>query len=303
VADIEILNSEARTLTIVGTGLLGASLGLALRQAGYEGHRIGVGRRVRTVEQAADLGCIDEATTDLAEAAARSRLLVLATPVGRFSSLLEQLAAVRNENLIITDVGSTKVQVCESAKRLLEAPQRFVGAHPMAGSEQSGPDAARGDLFAGKPCVICAASDADSDAVELVEALWSVVGMQIVHLAAQQHDRAVAAISHLPHVLSATLVQSVELLGGWELASTGFRDATRLASSNPAMRADIMISNRQEILCALDNFSGQLVALRRILAVGNEADLVPFLEQQKRLRDRWLKQKGEDFQGGRRHES
>ena len=285
---LEILNRDVPVLTIIGTGLVGASIGLGLRAAGFKGHLIGVGRRTSTVQRAVELGCIDEASTDPAAATARSDLLVLATPLGRFAALLDQIAPHAGDRLVITDVGSTKKQVCDDARRLLKRPQRFVGCHPMAGSEQQGPDAARDGLFRGRPCIVTPAPDADADALQLVESLWASLGMTLLRMSAQEHDRQTAVISHLPHAVAVLLIGVAAERGGWPIASTGFRDTTRLASSNPPMRSDIMLANRDALIEALDVFAAHMGRLRCCLTEADDGGLLEWLSNQKQVRDKWL---------------
>ena len=276
-------------ITIVGTGLLGASCGLGLRAAGYRGRLVGIGRRLETVERARDLGCVDEAATDLGTAVKASQLVVLATPLGTFAQLLVALARFDHEGLVITDVGSTKQQVCDDAHRLLPVPARFVGAHPMAGSEQHGPDAAKADLFQRKPCVITAGPDTDPHALKTVETLWSTLGMRLVHMPADQHDRKVACISHLPHALSSLLLKIAVDQEGLDLASTGFRDTTRIASGDPQVWRDIFATNRQAVLETLDAFIQESAEFRRVLAEGDDYRLFEILRHAKQVRDDWIK--------------
>lgn len=285
---IDTFSRSVPAITIVGTGLLGGSLGLGLRTAGYSGRIIGVGRRASTAAQAVARGCVDEGTTDLAAAVGRSRLVVLATPLGRFAGLLEQISALDHAQLVITDLGSTKAQVGQDARRLLPVPQRFVGSHPMAGSEQRGPAAARADLFGGKPCIITPETDTDPESLRTVEAMWKILGMRVLHMSARQHDRKTAVISHLPHAVAVLLIRVAGACGGLQIASTGFADTTRLASSNPTMRCDIMIANRDELLRALEVLQDHAEQLRTVLVDGDAAQLLALLEAAQQKRDDWL---------------
>jgi len=276
-------------ITIVGTGLLGASCGLGLRAAGYSGRIVGIGRRLETVERARELGCVDEAATDLGVAVQASQLVVLATPLGTFTQLLVTLARFDHGDLVMTDVGSTKQQVCADAQRLLPVPARFVGSHPMAGGEQHGPDAAKADLLQGKPCVITAGPDTDPHALRTVETLWSTLGMRLVHMPADQHDKKVACISHLPHALSSLLLKIAVDQGGLDLASTGFRDTTRVASGDPQVWRDIFATNRQAVLETIDAFIQETSEFRKVLADGDDYRLFEILRHAKQVRDDWIK--------------
>ncbi len=288
VSAIDTLNRAVSTLAVVGTGLLGGSVGLGLAAAGFQGRVVGVGRRAQTLRRAVDLGCAHEGTTDLAGAVKRSDLVVLATPLGRFEPLLVQIAEHDRDGLMITDVGSTKHQVCADARRILPVPQRFVGSHPMAGSEQQGPQAATAGLFSGKPCIITPENDADARTLETVESLWTVLGMRVLKMSPAQHDRQTAVISHLPHAVSVLLFQVAAAMEATDIASTGFHDTTRLASSNPTMRADIMMANREQLLAAMDAFGREMDTLKRSLANADADALKRTLERIKTSRDDWL---------------
>lgn len=279
---------DIEQLTIVGTGLLGTSIGLGLKAAGYGGRIVGVGRRIETVHRACELGGVDDATTDLAKVLPTSQLVIVAVPLGGFAAVFEEIGRHDHERLFVTDVGSTKQSVLAHARQYLPQPRRFVGSHPMAGSEQQGPEAAHANLFQGKPCVITAEPDSDPRAVATVEALWTMLGMQLLRMSAEEHDAHAAVISHLPHVASVMLVEVAQALGGWEIASTGFRDTTRLASSNPPMRCDIMTNNRQQIVRAIDVYREALNQLRAILERGDDAALLEFLQRNKDAREQWM---------------
>ena len=235
---------DVRQITIVGTGLLGGSIGMALRDRGFAGRVVGVGRNAQTLERARQLGCVDEVCHDLGSALPGCGLVILATPLKAFAGLFQEIAQADHEGLIVTDVGSTKRQVCDDAIRVLPDPRRFVGSHPMAGGERHGPDHARGDLFEGKPCIVTPAQDAHELAVGRVEQLWRSLGMRLVQMTPQEHDRAVAAISHLPHVVAVLLVELAEKRNTLQIASTGFGDTTRIAAGDPGLWADIFTLNR-----------------------------------------------------------
>ena len=282
---------SVKHLGVVGTGLLGASLGLALKQRGFAGRITGIGRRQATLDQAKHIGAIDESSTDLTAVLPDVQLLVIAVPLSGFEAVFQTIAGHEHEQLVITDVGSTKLSVQQAAERWLEQPQRFVGAHPMAGSEQQGPEAAEADLFEGKPCIICDTPQSEAKAVALVESLFAQVGMNLLNMTPTQHDRQVAVTSHLPHAVGAALVETAVQLGGWDVASTGFAGATRLASSNPAMRRDIMLANHQAIIEAIDTMQQNLQTLRASLDDADGQAIEQWLMQCKQAREDWLEQK------------
>ena len=274
-------------MTVVGCGLLGGSLGLALRAAGFDGKVLGVARHRETLELAMENQCIDEGTDDLAAAAEASQLVVVATPVSAFDSVFETLAASGTE-AVISDVGSTKVSILDSAAARLRRPERFVGAHPMAGSTEKGPGAARADLFNGKPCILTPTETTDPQALAVVEAMWRGLGMRLIQMTAQLHDESTALFSHLPHLVAAMLVDTAEGSEGWAVASTGFRDTTRLASSNPPMRRDIVLDNRQPLLAAIERFEQQLNCFKEALGSDDGPRILELFERARDARDRWM---------------
>lgn len=164
----------------------------------------------------------------------------------------------------------------------------FVGSHPMAGSEQQGPEAATATLFDGKPCVVTPEADTDPGALAKVESLWRLLGMALLHMDATAHDEQAATISHVPHLASVMLVRVAMRRGGWDLASTGFRDTTRLASSNPPMRADILAANREAVARALRELRAECDAILETLDAGGRGTLLEMLEEAKGARDAWI---------------
>jgi prephenate dehydrogenase len=278
----------ATQITLIGTGLLGASVGLGLKAAGCTGRIVGVGRRRASVERALQCGAVDAVSEDLAASLADSSLALIAVPLSGFAAVFEQIRPAEHEGLTITDVGSAKQCVADHARKHLAAPQRFVGSHPMAGSEQQGPDAAQADLFAGKPCIICPEPDSDPHAVSQVKKLWQSLDMHLMEMSSAEHDRQTALTSHLPHAAAAMLMQVADQHGGWDVASTGFRDTTRLASSNPPMRSDIMFANREHLVEAISSYRQQLEALSDILQRNDEEALRQLLTKSKTVRDNWI---------------
>lgn len=311
---------DVSQVTIIGTGLLGGSIGLGLRAAGFTGRILGVGRRRETLESAVKLGCIDAGVMDVAESFAhagdRCHMLVLATPISGFGAAMASIVAlgrrVGAERLWVTDVGSTKAHVCSIAEALDAAERHaggkliFVGSHPMAGSEQHGPAAARADLFKHKPCVMTAGPYVGSPAALAVRGLWQTLGMRVIDMTPEEHDHCVALVSHLPHAVAALLVQSAtresraagaqreqgSIGGALEIASSGFNDTTRVASGDPAVWADIFESNREAVIDALDGFAERLATFRKLLArTDAREEVLEMLSSSKAERDRWIEWK------------
>jgi len=280
--------TQPKRIAIVGTGLLGGSIGLGLRAAGWKSTIVGVGRRQDTLDRAMEMGCINESSLDLTEAASQCDLIILATPLGSFDRLLKQLADCDLSNTVITDVGSTKQLICAAATEALgPAAERFVGSHPMAGSEKRGPDYARPDLFKDAPCIITSDQQTDPQALAMVERLWRTLGMNLIHMSAEDHDQQAARVSHLPHALAIALVMLANRLGGLEIASTGFRDTTRIASGDPTIWVDIFTTNRPALLEALDEMSNELVDLRSLIETEDHHGLIKLLQSAKLTRDTW----------------
>lgn len=277
-------------ITIFGPGLLGASVGLGLKAAGFGGAVVGVGRRQETIDRARAVGAIDRGVLDFGDVAAETGLALIAVPLSGFDAVFATLARHDHPGLYVTDLGSTKASVV-AASTALPDPRRFCGAHPMAGSEAQGPEAARGDLFRGKPCVLTPGPDTDPRAIALARSLWTTLGMNLLQRTPDTHDRAVAAVSHLPHVLAALLMNAVDDCGGLELGSTGLRDTSRLASSNPPMRRDILLNNRAAVVDTLAVFARHLDAFRATLADSTDAvgpRVLDTLEHAAAVRHDWL---------------
>ena len=281
-------------LTIIGTGLLGGSVGLALRAAGFGGRIVGFSRRSETVEAAKAAGCIDRAADDLADAVAAADLVILATPVASIPHYLAQLSPLVGSSTVITDVGSTKLHIVDAAEASLARPGRFVGSHPMAGSEAHGPAAARADLFRHKPVILTPTPTTDSAALTMVESLWRCVGMRLHRMTPVEHDRTVARISHLPHLAAVLLVTQAARSDALHVASTGFASTTRVASGDPELWADIFMENRDAVLASIDEWQGMLGQFRALLEGGRRGDLLKLLQDAQHSRDTWIHGNGID---------
>lgn len=281
---------DVAQIAIVGTGLIGGSIGLGLKAAGYEGRIVGIGRKAAKLRRAKELGCIDQGATSAIPTLRKSQLVILATPISSFEDWFSLLVAECHHRMVITDVGSTKQQICDAAdKKLGMYRHRFVGSHPMAGSERKGPENAKADLFRGRPCILTPVKDTSVESLKTVEQLWTTLGMRIVKMTPREHDEAVARISHLPHAVAGTLVMLAERLGGTEVASTGFRDTTRVASGDPHLWLDIFTSNREAVVAAIDEFSAELAVFRNALAKKKDVRVLQLLNAAKQGRDAWLR--------------
>lgn len=278
-----------RRLAIIGLGLLGGSVAKATRALGIATDIVGIGRDASRLEAARREGTLDSVTTDVATGLLNADLVVLAVPVRTIVAMLDDVARAASPEMIVTDVGSTKAEIVGAAERLASVyPLRFVGSHPMAGSEQSGYGHAREDLFRGATVIVTPTEASDPAAVKSVTALWEALGAaRVVALDPETHDRAVAAISHLPHLAAFALVDAVERFepSAFDVAARGFRDTTRIAASDPVMWEEIFLANRPALLAGLGTFRAALADLERLIADGDSAALRSAIARIKALRE------------------
>ncbi len=285
-------------VVIIGVGLIGGSFALALRKAGLAKHIVGVGRSQQNMQHALKHNVIDEIATDIASALHNANLVLLAMPVGQTADIMAHMAAHLQANTIITDAGSTKQDVIAAARHHLPLQNRhhFVPGHPIAGAEQSGVHAAQADLYDSKHVILTPLPETSADAVEYVRQLWQACGAQVSLMSADEHDRVLAATSHLPHVLAFTLMNHLHhstdhpdtLL---RFAGSGFRDFTRIASSSPEMWRDICLANREVLLKQIEAYQNELNSLREILKNNDNQALEQAFSRARRIRENWLKDK------------
>lgn len=279
-------------LALVGTGLIGGSFALALKQAGAVREVVGVGRNPARLTVARELGLIDRAVDWTG--AGQADCILLALPVGETEAVLAQLAPHLKPGAVVTDAGSTKAGVVAAARAALGARfADFVPGHPIAGSEQSGPGAARADLYRGKRVVLTPDADTRAEAVAIVRALWEAAGAQVETLDAALHDRIFAAVSHLPHLAAYALVDELARRadGGlfFRYAASGFRDFTRIAGSSPDMWRDIALANRDALLAEIDAYLAALQSLREAVDARDGAALHAIFSRARKAREDWFK--------------
>jgi len=273
-------------LAIVGVGLLGGSIALAARAHGLAREIVGIGRDRTRLEAPLRAGAVDRVTTDLTAGVRDADVLVLAANVLANERLLVDAWPAVAPSAVVTDVGSTKRGIVAVAERLPGA-HRFVGSHPMAGSEKSGYAVARPDLFRGAIVIVTPGDASEPGAVKTVTSLWEALGARVSALEPDTHDRVVAAISHLPHVVAWALVEAV---GRFEpaalpFAARGFKDTTRIAAADTAMWTEILLSNRDTIVSSLGAFRGALGELERLIATGDRAGIESLLARLKTERE------------------
>ncbi|MFZ4063166.1 MAG: prephenate dehydrogenase [Polynucleobacter sp.] len=269
--------SNYGTVTIVGVGLIGASLGLALKQAGVVNKVLGVGRSTENLNQALQMGAID-GIVDLVQAAKQSDVIVLCVPVAQMRTAFEILEPHLEPKTMLSDAGSTKGDVILAAKEVLgKKACQFVPAHPIAGGAQHGASAAKADLFQGKQTILCPLQENSPQDIDLIEGFWQSVGAVVKKISCVQHDAIYAAVSHLPHILAYALMVSVinseDADQKLDHVGAGFKDFTRIAASSPEMWRDVCLGNRTSILKELDQYLAIVGHMRKLIAENDGAGL------------------------------
>jgi prephenate dehydrogenase len=281
-----------KKVTLIGVGLLGGSLGLALRKRQLARTVVGFVRRKASVAECKRVGAVTLATQDLGLAVEGAELLVLCTPIAQMRPLVEQMLPALSPGVIVTDVGSVKGRVVRELEALLaQAGAHFVGSHPMAGSERTGVAAARADLFVDAVCVVTPTRASNKAALGKVEQLWKSVGSRLLRLTPEVHDHLVSRSSHLPHVVATQLVNLVlrpdHPKEQGMLCANGFRDTTRIAAGSPEMWRDIAMANRENLLRALSAFESRLSDFKRALRSRDERAVSKFFERARQRREAW----------------
>ncbi len=282
--------SMINRLTIVGVGLIGGSLARALKAAGACREVVGYGRCPESLSKALALGVIDRAETDIAAALAGADVVVLGVPVGAMIPVLEQIKPYLEPQTILTDVGSTKGSVVTAAERVFGVlPPRFIPGHPIAGTEKSGVEASFAELYRQRRVILTPVATSDGEALETVRWMWRQAGAEVIDMPVAHHDEVLAATSHLPHMLAFTLVDTLAGLEDhddiFRFAAGGFRDFTRIASSNPQMWHDICLNNRNALLKMLQRFSDELQILAKAIEHGDSEEILSTFERAKAARD------------------
>ncbi len=281
-------------LVVVGVGLIGGSFALALKEAGAVGRVTGVGRGGRNIRRALELKIIDAAGAFDRATFADADLALLAVPVGQMRVVMRAIAPLIGAKTVVTDAGSTKEDVIALARRELKGGlARFVPGHPIAGTEKSGAESAFAGLYRGRRVVLTPLAGTEPRALALVRSVWRRCGASVSELEPRQHDRVLAAVSHLPHVLAYALVDQVARAKNakqlFSFAAGGFRDFTRIAASHPEMWRDICLANRRALLAELARYGGELQRVRKMLERGDARALHALFSGARGARDRWLK--------------
>ncbi len=277
-------------LAIFGVGLIGGSLALALKEAGVVGEVVGCGRGKPNLEKALELGIIDRYERDPVKAVEGADVVFMATPVKTLGTVTRQCLPGLKAGAIITDGGSVKEDVVTAIEPLLPNGIFFVPGHPIAGTENSGAEAAFAELYRGKRTILTPTINTDNAALALIRKMWQIAGSEVVEMAVDKHDKILAAISHLPHMVAYSLVNAVGSYDHYEenileYSAGGFRDFTRIASSDPTMWRDIAETNREALLEMIGQFENSLAELKADISNGDGDKMFEFFLRSKQLRD------------------
>ena len=277
-------------LTIVGVGLIGGSLARALKSAGAVKEIIGTGRSIQHLQHARKLGVVDRIEIDMGAAVNDADVVVVAVPVGAMESVFTEIAPHLSDKTVLTDVGSSKASVVDAAEKAFgKLPTNFVPAHPIAGTEKSGVEASFAELFQQRRVILTPTEASSADAVLKVRTMWEQVGAIVTETSVSHHDEVLAATSHLPHLLAFALVDTLATMDDkqeiFDYAAGGFRDFTRIASSDPQMWHDICVHNEPALLKMLDHFTADLDRLRKAIAENDGDYLLQVFSRAKAARD------------------
>lgn len=288
-------NFNCDKLVVIGVGLIGGSVAAALRRADSVRRIVGVGRGLANIQRALDLRIIDEASNDIAVAVRDADIVLLAVPVQQNESILAQLAGSLSVHTLVTDAGSTKLNYVAAVRRLMAPHLRLViPAHPIAGAELTGVDAAHSELFVNRNVVITPLPENDPAAVDRTESLWRTCGARVTRMSPDHHDRVFSAVSHLPHMLAYALVHMITTRPDaqelFSFAAGGFRDFTRIASSSPEMWRDIAQANRDALLTDLASYQRQLARLSELIRAEDTEQLGNIFSAARDARNAWLRQ-------------
>lgn len=283
-----------KRLAIIGVGLIGGSLARAMKRAGLCDEIVGGGRDAAQLRKAVELGVIDRYDIDIASAARDADMVVIAVPLGAMEQVLCALAGQVRPDTVITDVGSAKASVVAAARHVFdEVPANFVPGHPIAGTEKNGVEASFAELFQGRRVILTPLPHTDAHALAQVRLLWRTAGAEVIEMGVEHHDEVLAATSHLPHILAYSLVDTLVRMDSSEagdeifrFAAGGFRDFTRIASSDPVMWRDICLANRTAIIAQLERFSADLDTLTALVRNSDGERILAVFSRAKAARDR-----------------
>jgi len=288
-------------LTIIGVGLIGGSLARALKSAGAVKEVVGVGQSIQHLQRARELGVIDRADVDLGASVKGADIVVVAVPVGAMETVFKTIAPHLSDSTVLTDVGSTKGSVVDAAQKVFgQLPENFIPGHPIAGTEKSGVEASFAELFKDRRVILTPTDHSNKNAIAKVREMWQKAGAIVTETSVTHHDEVLAATSHLPHLLAFALVDTLATMDDkqeiFDYAAGGFRDFTRIASSDPVMWHDICVHNEPAILKILDRFETDLTKLREAIASNDGEYILKIFNRAKMARDQLMQSKNEKNQ-------
>ncbi|MBI5894319.1 MAG: prephenate dehydrogenase/arogenate dehydrogenase family protein [Deltaproteobacteria bacterium] len=277
-------------VAIIGVGLIGGSLAIVLRQNGITNNIIGIGRGIKNLETAKKLGVIDEWTQDAKQGVKDADLVIVATPVASIARIVREILPSLKNGAIITDVGSVKKSILDEIESFLPDTIHFVGGHPIAGTENAGVEAAFPALFQNRKCIITPTKKTNKEALHKIKMLWNIAGSEVILMDALKHDKILAAVSHLPHMVAYSLVNAVADMKDFDenilnYSAGGFKDFTRIASSSPEMWRDICLLNKDAILDVIHRFQETLKNLETMIENADKEGLTKEFEKAKEVRD------------------
>jgi len=286
---------KVRRLAIIGVGLIGGSYARALRQAGIVDQIVGCGRGKANLELAVELGVVDQYTHDVSEAVTGADLVFISVPLGAVQTTFSAMKGCLSDDVVVTDAGSTKGSVVRDVEAVFgESPSWFVPGHPIAGTEKNGVEASFAELYQDRRVILTPVCETDPAATAKIDALWRYCGAEVSYMTVAHHDEILAATSHLPHMLAFGLVDTLARMKEndeiFRYAAGGFRDFTRIASSNPVMWRDICIANREALSDMLSAFASEMVDLSETIRDADSEHLLEIFSRAKAARDRFADQ-------------
>ena len=273
------MNSTFKKVCIIGLGLIGGSIGLAMKRAKISNQIIGFARSNSTLKRAIELGLVDKVKDNLEDAVNDCDLIILATPLSTFKKLVEEMSPFLKKDCIITDTGSAKLSVIEDLRGILPNNVEFIPGHPIAGTEESGPDAGFAELFDNRWCILTPTEENSSNAIDLIKEFWESIGSKVEIMDPLHHDKVLAITSHIPHLIAFNIVGTANNLANVtekevvKYSAGGFRDFTRIAASDPKMWSDIFTYNSEAVLEMLELFSNDLAKLKAAV-IKKDSDLL-----------------------------
>lgn len=283
---------DLKKVVIIGTGLIGGSIGKALVKESLAVEVAGIFRSEASLKRAEGAAAITKGkgyVDEYEKSVNGADIIIIATPVHTIKEMLDKIAkTLKNKKVIVTDVGSTKKEICEYAAKYADR-FTFIGAHPMAGSEKTGVENSRADLFKGSVCLLMKDDKADKDLLGKLDSFWKALGANVILVTPEEHDRSLAYSSHLPHVVAYALAGAVEKEFPAAMAATGFKDTTRIASSDAVIWTDIFMSNQQYVLEAIGKYKTILEKIENCIQKGKEEELQQYLKNYKKVRDELFK--------------